>query len=147
MIDPTSARDDHDGFVIDDREVIHESLEGEAVLVHLGTGRYHSLRGTASEIWELVVAGHSGGAIVEAMTARFDGDANTIASETRRLLREVVEQGLASPAPARANTAPEEPTSRRPFTTPQLESFEDMQDLLLLDPIHETGEEGWPKRA
>jgi len=26
-------------------EVIHEVIDGEAVLVHLGTGRYHSLPG------------------------------------------------------------------------------------------------------
>ena len=147
MINSNASRDGQDGFSVDDREVIHENLEGEAVLVHIGTGRYHSLRGTASEIWELVVAGHSGTAIVESMTARFDGDANTIAAETRRLLREVVEQGLASPAPPRAISALEAPANRRPFTSPQLETFEDMQDLLLLDPIHETGEEGWPKRA
>lgn len=147
MTDPASERSDHDGFAVDEREVIHENLDGEAVLVHLGTGRYHSLRGTASEIWDLVLAGHSETAIVEAMMARFDGDPKVITDETRRLLRELVEQGLASAAPPAATSAPQPSASRRTFAAPQLESFEDMQDLLLLDPIHETGDEGWPKRA
>jgi hypothetical protein len=32
------------------------------------------------------------------------------------------------------------------FTAPALEKYNDMQDLLLLDPIHETDEQGWPVR-
>jgi hypothetical protein len=33
------------------------------------------------------------------------------------------------------------------FGQPVLEKFTDMADLLLLDPIHEVGEAGWPQRA
>jgi hypothetical protein len=32
------------------------------------------------------------------------------------------------------------------FVPPSLAKFQDMQDLLLLDPIHETDEPGWPAR-
>lgn len=137
----------HDGFAIDDREVIHENLEGEAVLVHLGTGHYHSLRGAASAIWDLVVDGRSSAAIVAAMQDRFDGDRARIAGETVKLLEDLVARGLASRAPARHAEVPPWDGPRIAFEAPNLESFEDMQDLLLLDPIHETGEEGWPGRA
>jgi hypothetical protein len=146
MIDPSPPASD-DGFAVDDREVIHENLEGEAVLVHLGTGHYHSLRGAASAIWELVVGGCSSRAILEAMQSRFDGDGDRIARETVKVLDDIVARGLASRAPARSATAPPWDGPRIPFEEPNIESFEDMQDLLLLDPIHETGEEGWPKRA
>ena len=30
------------------------------------------------------------------------------------------------------------------FTTPTLEIFSDMQDILLLDPVHDVDERGWP---
>jgi hypothetical protein len=30
------------------------------------------------------------------------------------------------------------------WSAPELMIFEDLQDLLLVDPIHDTGEEGWP---
>jgi hypothetical protein len=33
---------------------------------------------------------------------------------------------------------------RPPFTPPVLEVFADMRDLLLLDPIHDVAEVGWP---
>lgn len=37
-------------------------------------------------------------------------------------------------------------TSQRCFTPPVLNKFTDMQELLLLDPIHDVDETGWPKR-
>jgi hypothetical protein len=36
------------------------------------------------------------------------------------------------------------PDERRPFDEPVLEKFEDMQDLILLDPVFEVDEAGWP---
>jgi hypothetical protein len=33
------------------------------------------------------------------------------------------------------------------WSAPTLEVFTDMQDLLLFDPIHEVGPEGWPYAA
>ena len=32
-----------------------------------------------------------------------------------------------------------------PFEEPKLEKYSDMEDLLLLDPIHDVEDEGWPK--
>lgn len=146
MTDAASLTSD-DGFAIDDREVIHETLEGEAVLVHLGTGHYHSLRGAASSIWDLVVEGRSTAAVIRAMQDRFEGDHEQIARETMGVLQDLIARGLAVRAPARSADPPPWAGPRRPFEQPSVETFEDMQDLLLLDPIHETGEEGWPKRA
>jgi hypothetical protein len=33
------------------------------------------------------------------------------------------------------------------FQPPTLESYNDMQDLLLLDPIHDVDDMGWPQKA
>jgi len=30
------------------------------------------------------------------------------------------------------------------FNAPVLEAFKDMQEILLLDPIHDTSQKGWP---
>ena len=36
---------------------------------------------------------------------------------------------------------------RVPYVPPVLEKFTDMQDLILLDPVHEVSERGWPHAA
>ena len=33
---------------------------------------------------------------------------------------------------------------RRPFSPPQVQRFDDLQELLLLDPIHDVSDQGWP---
>ena len=34
----------------------------------------------------------------------------------------------------------------RVFEAPRLEKYTDMQDLVLLDPVHEVDEQGWPQQ-
>ena len=41
----------------------------------------------------------------------------------------------------------EVPLSPMAFEKPVIEKFSDMQEMLLLDPIHEVSEMGWPNEA
>lgn len=148
--DPRDAIEPQVRFRVDEREVIHETLEGESVLVHLGTGAYFSLLGSATVIWALVVEGRSAEEIVTSVQGAYAGDSEQIAMETMALLGSIVEHRLATPcsdgvpaaSPVAGNDAPV-----IPYISPKLEAFEDMRDLLLLDPIHETADQGWPKKA
>ena len=36
------------------------------------------------------------------------------------------------------------PSKKKAFAKPKLSKFGDMQDLLLLDPIHDVDQQGWP---
>jgi hypothetical protein len=52
--------------------------------------------------------------------------------------------------PLEEDAASPDSTNRQPlpepsgFEPPVLEKFTDMQDLILLDPVHEVDERGWP---
>lgn len=64
------------------------------------------------------------------------------------LVEELVTEGLLVTGEAAA-VAPESPPAapvgeRPPFVRPILQKYTDMADLLLLDPIHEVDEQGWP---
>ena len=68
-----------------------------------------------------------------------------------RFLDELAQETLIVPGPTgESNTAPSRPettekdTEVRPFQPPVLQKFRDMQDLLLMDPIHDVDEAGWP---
>lgn len=39
------------------------------------------------------------------------------------------------------------PAVRAPYARLALTKYTDMQELLLLDPVHEVDDEGWPSRA
>lgn len=120
-----------------------DDFDGEIVAINLETGIYYSIKDAAAVLWHDLVAGHSVEALVE--IAR---DNDELAQGIERFAGELVTYGLMRPAvdapvpTATAGTAAQVAT----MILPTLESFGDMQDLLLLDPVHEVDEEmGWPK--
>ena len=130
-------------------EVIHEILDDELVIVNLKTGAYFSLDPVGAVIWEEVDRNATPAEIVSDVKARFDGDAALIEGEVKRLLRELEREQLigAHDDPGSTATKPAPPLNgRAPFSPPLLQKYTDMQELLLLDPIHEVDESGWPTR-
>lgn len=75
-------------------EVMTAHLEGEAVLLHLGTKAYFKLNDTAAEIWKGLEAGESNDALVARLTAAFEVDVPTARAETERVVGELTTKGL-----------------------------------------------------
>ena|SRR6476660_8869681 len=46
----------------------------------------------------------------------------------------------------KSSSRPDDLGTAAAFVTPELHKYTDMQELLLVDPIHEVAEEGWPFR-
>jgi hypothetical protein len=117
-------------------DVIDEAFDGEAVLVHMGTGCYFSLNATATAIWALLQDGRSAAAIV----ASLGWELSQVEAFIERLhAEELVEEAEVD---AGATRVVDPPTDEEPV----LQRFSDMQDLLMLDPIHDIDldGDGWP---
>lgn len=129
--------------------VIAETIDGETVVINLETGLYFSLVGTASEVWEAVRAGTTRAALLVALGARYAASPDAIAEATDAFLEAMAADGLLRREASAARSTPEPAAApaggqRPPFVPPTLQRFHDVQDLLLLDPIHEVDERGWP---
>lgn len=125
--------------------VIHERFDEETVIVKLDVGRYYSLGGSAEAIWALAASAISRTQIVLTASEGFSGDPDEIARETIRFLDELVAEQLLESIDADAPSSADPPAVRRePFITPHLQKYTDMEELLLLDPIHQVDELGWP---
>jgi hypothetical protein len=90
--------------------------------------------------------------VVEALGLLYDGSPEEIATAVDSFVGYLCDEKLivavADDAPAATPTQPL-PTSadgaKRPYEPPAMESFSDLEDLLLLDPVHEVNTElGWP---
>lgn len=120
-------------------------IEGEVIAIDLSTGSYYSMRGTASEIWSLLGSGVAPDAIVQRLQGR-GADEGTVATEVPAFIERLQEEHLIVPDEGPAADAPAAEEAP-PYETPELERFDDMQDLILLDPVHEVdATEGWPHR-
>ena len=131
-------------------QIMHETIDGETIVIDLSTGTYYSLRGSGSAIWNAVAAGSSHDGIVDGMTNAYEGSPEAIAEATVRFLSELETEHLIVPgngASSAAESFPAPSETPSPFEPPRLEKFEDMQDIILLDPVHMVGDQGWPHPA
>jgi hypothetical protein len=131
---------------------MHETIEGEVIVIDLTTGSYYSLRDASAAIWQEVEKGTDEAGIAIALEHRYEAANDEIRDAARRLLDELVAEGLVERVSSETDVEPRAsspPTAneRRPFQAPVLEKHSDMQDLILLDPVHEVGPQGWPHAA
>jgi Coenzyme PQQ synthesis protein D (PqqD) len=67
-------------------DVVCREIEGEAVLLHLGTGIYFGLNAVGTRIWQLLDAAQDAPAIVDTLALEYDADRETIARDVGELL-------------------------------------------------------------
>jgi hypothetical protein len=137
-------------FRVNRPKIVSETIDDEVIILNLDRGHYFSLRQSGAEIWHSLDHGASADEIIAHMTGRYIGDGRDIGSAVLRLISECQAEELIVPLGAPTSvgdqgaprSAPTEP--RTDFIAPELTKFTDMEDLLLLDPIHEVDETGWP---
>jgi hypothetical protein len=129
-------------------KVIYETYDDEVVLINMDSGNYYSLNRTAGRTWASIERRATAQEIAQDLRRDYACDGAQVEEEVLRFVRELHQEGLivpdeeAAPAPAASAVAPA--AQRHPFDPPVLQKFSDMADLLLLDPIHEVDENGWP---
>ena len=132
--------------------ITHETLEDEVILVDFESGTYFGLHGVATYIWSTFAGFPSIDDIIGSVQKRYDSVDESQEKEIVAFVEDLVSHELLVPCTAGESEAPQgdgngpAPTTEEPpYSTPLLEKHTDMRDLLLLDPIHEVQEEGWPR--
>jgi hypothetical protein len=138
-------------FRVNPIHVAHEIFDGGEVLaINLETGTYYSLPGISGQIWIWLVKGASLAAIGQALVDLYEGEHDMIENEAERFIKTLKAENLISSDEVPAISAPILPSNnqagKKPFVIPTMEKYSDLQELLLLDPIHETDAAGWPVR-
>jgi hypothetical protein len=129
-------------------KVISEVFEDEVVAVNFDTGSYYGMRKTALTIWCLLEEGASAQMVTERLTSVCNGDEENIGGAVSQFLAQLRSHDLITESGVtRAGAAPEPiACGQAPWDPPVLSVYEDMKELLLLDPIHDVDEGGWPAR-
>jgi Coenzyme PQQ synthesis protein D (PqqD) len=127
-------------------QVISEVVDDEAIIINSLTGAYYSLDPVGTSVWALLQQGPSSTESLERVV--IDGyvvDDSQARLEVQALVRALLDEGLVQECddpPVEATDAATE--SQRAYTAPTLSKYTDMEELLLLDPIHEVDAQGWP---
>ena len=137
-------------FRVNTPTVTHEIIDGEAVIINLDSGNYYSLVEEGSFIWSLVEKGASASDVQNAILQSYQGDAHEIDRGVQELLAQLQQENLIVAVDGAGDAldlhAPADENPDKPlFNPPSLNKYSDMQELLLLDPIHDVDDAGWPK--
>lgn len=139
-------------FRVNTPTVTHETIDGEAVIINLDSGNYYSLLEAGSFIWGLFEKGASANEVQNSVLQNYEGDAADIDRGVQDLLAQLQQENLIVPVAGAvevsdlSHVVPSNNNHEKPsFTPPSLHKYSDMQELLLLDPIHDVDDAGWPK--
>jgi len=120
-------------FEINEPTVVSDTIDGMAVIIHLENGAYYSGEGASGDAWAAVIAG----ATAEEIAAAFGTASTDLTAFVAHLQAESLVRPRTAPAVAWSVSAA--------FAPLALERFNDLEDLLLLDPVHDVSNEGWPR--
>lgn len=119
-------------------QVVFETFEGDTVLIHLDTGRYFNLGGSASLVWQWLLEGCAVSEMERALQSRF-GTTDGLQAFLDHLLAEQ----LVRPVSASGAT-PSEVAAEVAYEAPFLNVTSDLEELFTIDPIHDVDDSGWP---
>ena len=138
-------------FRLNSPSVVAEAIEapdvadGEAIIVHLETGTYYSIKGEAILLWNAIVGGATVEEISEVVAEMTGEPADRVSAPIRGFVDSLAAQGLIVDAgKAAAPPVVDLSGGGAGLLEPSFELYSDMQDLILLDPVHEVDERGWP---
>lgn len=136
-------------YRLNEPDVIQETIDGETLIVHTRLGTYFSLQGCGAQIWKALLDGNSIDQIVDLFDIRGTDQRGVVCSGVEEFISTLLREMLILPAPEEFKlpgvVADEASTAKLAFVRPELSIYTDMQELLLVDPIHEVDPEaGWP---
>jgi hypothetical protein len=134
---------------VNQAKMVHETIDNEVIIINLETGTYYNIVDTGVEVWRLVEQGISRPQLLEAMAYQYAADRDTVVSAVNAFLDELLGEEIivAEIGDGQSNLTMEgdKKIADTAFTPPTLSTYTNMSDLLLLDPIHDVDEQGWPK--
>lgn len=130
-------------------QVIHEVIDGETMLVRLDSGNYYNMNATGGQIWSFIEKGASESQIVSEFKALYGLDKNIVGEQISIFIKQLIAEDLIFPnghSPDAKDAFKSD--SLQPMTNlfepPLINKYSDMQELLILDPIHDVSDAGWP---
>jgi len=136
-------------------DIIYENFEDEVVLINLKTGIYYSLNFSGKQIWECVEKNATLDEIGDLFLNHYRIKTEKQKTEIKNFVMQLEAENLvvagdSSSDQKRINleiVVDRNAEKGESFDSPILKKYTDQQELLLLDPIHEVTDLGWPDKG
>jgi coenzyme PQQ synthesis protein D (PqqD) len=135
-------------FAVNSPSVVSEIIDGEVIIMNLKSGNYYSSDKAGAIVWSWIEDGKTEAEMNRLAAIRYRASPHQIEASFRIFFDRLLEEGLVRKTDAQESAPAAQPDRSNPqedFFAPELCAYTDMQDLLLLDPIHEVSPVGWPQ--
>ncbi len=135
--------------------VVHEDFGDEEVIINLKSGVYYSLSDVGRFLWKEISKEPTFEDLFACTLVSYDGNGSDIKNAVLRFFNELKNEELIAEFADEHSTGKSVPGCReegrpendkKPFEAPSLMKYTDQQEMLLLDPIHEVDDLGWPQK-
>jgi hypothetical protein len=126
--------------------IAHQVFGDEVVIINLYSGIYYSLTGTAAQVWIRTIQNYSLNDILADFSLIYEDITAEERQQISELITDLLDKNLITEAQNTTAVKVEFDSTlpKKPFTKPEIEVFSDMQEILLLDPVHDVDKSGWP---
>jgi Coenzyme PQQ synthesis protein D (PqqD) len=131
-------------FVLNSPAVIGESIDGEVMVINLVNGIYYNLAGTAAAVWPLLTAGVPIQLIIDHVAQASAADPATIATDLAAFADQLLAEAIVRVVDEAQPVSSMPVMAAATYTGFALNRYDDMRALLVVDPVHEVGDFGWP---
>ncbi|GEM_PF-257762 len=134
--------------------VVHETIDGEVILLNLRTGNYYSFEGLGAFIWNFIDSEAGWSTLPSLMSKAYNLSLDDVHNDVELFVAKLVSEELVVEGPLVLDFNSDNITDIEAqmleicneYIPPVVNKYSDMQDLLLLDPIHDVDQKGWPQK-
>lgn len=119
-----------------------EIFDNEYIIANLDTGLYFNVQGIAVSLIKILPYEDKDFAI-EQLANLFPEKSDLIKEELNTVLNNLIDNEIILNGDLHKEVEKQDYTPPTEYTPSHFNKYADMQDLLLLDPIHDVDEEGW----
>jgi hypothetical protein len=129
---------------------VDETVDDESLIMDMVKGTYYSCVGASALAWNELKSGASATEVADVLTAVYSVHRDTAFTDIGRFVAALLDEEVLVPdadaaaAPGRSSDVSKAPEG---YVTLGFERFTDLADLILLDPVHDVADAGWPHVA
>lgn len=132
-------------YAIQRSKIVYEVLNSEVIVVDFYTGNYYALTHVARQVWQLLEEEIPLNQMAQILSNLYERDKTEIIRDLDSFCTGLLEEGIIAPCESFEKQIHLEVVDWE-YSAPKFQKFTDVQNLLLLDPIHEVSEVGWPEK-
>jgi hypothetical protein len=128
---------------------VDETVDGEALIMDMVKGSYYSCIGASAVAWNALKGGASVAEVSGSLVSTYGIAASDAARDVEQfvdalLSEEILVEATDATVPSPPGTEVGDAIPPGEYTALCLERYTDLADLILLDPVHDVTEAGWP---